>query len=115
VADALREGFAAAGAPWMRVHPEVPHTNEFQVWLPYDPDVLAEAAVRHAEETGTLLFADAWDPKGPGLAVTEVYVRAAGLEWTSDDVKAAVAEFVSRLTEEADKAEAGRTAGAVSK
>jgi len=115
VADALREGFAAAQVPWMRVHPEVPHTNEFQVWLPYDADVLAEAAVRHAEETGTLLFADAWDRKGPGLAVTEVNVRAAGLEWTADDVKTAVTEFVSRLTEEAGKAEAVRTAGAVSK
>ncbi|WP_406443390.1 beta-eliminating lyase-related protein [Streptomyces sp. NBC_01613] len=103
VADALREGFAAAGVPWMRVHPERPHTNEFQVWLPYDPDVAAEAAVRHAEETGTVLFSDAWDPKGPGLAVTEVSVRAAGLEWTAEDVKAAVAEFVARLTEEARK------------
>ncbi|MGW1744799.1 threonine aldolase family protein [Streptomyces sp. NPDC002092] len=115
VADALREGFAAAGVPWSRVHPEVPHTNEFQVWLPYDPDVLAEAAIRHGEETGTLLFADAWDPKGPGLAFTEVSVRAAGLEWTAEDVKSAVAEFVSRLEEEAGKAEAVGAARAVSR
>ncbi|NUP44337.1 MAG: threonine aldolase [Streptomyces sp.] len=113
VADALREGFAAAGVPWTRVHPEVPHTNEFQVWLPYEPDILAEAAVRHGEETGTLLFADAWDPKGPGLAFTEVSVRAAGLEWTADDVKSAVAEFVSRLAEETGKAKAVDAAGAV--
>ena len=103
VAAALKEGFAAAGVPWMRVHPEVPHTNEFQVWLPYDPDVVAEAAIRAAEETGTSLFADPWDARGPGLAVTEVYVRAAGLEWTADDVKAAVAEFVVRLKEEAGR------------
>jgi hypothetical protein len=38
---------------------------------------------------------------GPGrpedLAVTEVYVRAPGLEWTADDVRAAVTEFVARL------------------
>ncbi|MBD0838937.1 threonine aldolase family protein [Streptomyces sp. TRM68416] len=99
VAAALREGFAAAGVPWARVHPEVPHTYDFQVWLPYDVDVLAEAAVRTAEETGTLLFGNAWDPKGPGLAFTEVYVRAAALEWTAEDVKAAVAEFVARLPE----------------
>ncbi|MFI7401875.1 threonine aldolase family protein [Streptomyces sp. NPDC049541] len=115
VAGALREGFAAAGVPWARVLPEVPHTNEFQVWLPYDPDVLAEAAIRHGEETGTLLFADAWDPKGPGLAFTEVSVRAAGLEWTAEDVKSAVAEFVSRLEEEAGKAEAVGAAGTVSR
>ncbi|MEU6348305.1 beta-eliminating lyase-related protein [Streptomyces sp. NPDC047072] len=97
VAAALREGFAAAGLPWARVLPAEPHTNEFQVWLPYDLDVLSEAAIRQAEETGTVLFANAWDAKGPGLAATEVYVRAAGLEWTSADVKAAVADFVVRL------------------
>ncbi|WP_416960936.1 threonine aldolase family protein [Streptomyces sp. Agncl-13] len=100
VAEALREGFAAAGVPWTRVHPEQPHTNEFQVWLPYDPDAVAEAAIRQAEETKTALFANPWDAKGPSLAVTEVYVRAAALEWTADDVKAAVADFVLRLKEE---------------
>ncbi|MFI6209263.1 threonine aldolase family protein [Streptomyces sp. NPDC051041] len=97
VAAALREGFAAAGVPWARVHPRVPHTHDFQVWLPYDAEVLAEAAVRTAEETGTLLFANAWSRKGPDIACTEVYVRAAGLDWTADDVRAAVAEFASRL------------------
>ncbi|MER5942894.1 beta-eliminating lyase-related protein [Streptomyces sp. NPDC001928] len=100
VAAALREGFAAAGVPWMRVHPEPPHTNEFQVWLPYDADVVAEAAIRHAEETGTVLFANGWEAKAPGLAFTEVYVRAAALEWTADDVLEAVAGFVALLTEE---------------
>ncbi|GHK04453.1 threonine aldolase [Streptomyces sp. Y2F8-2] len=97
VAAALREGFAAAGLPWARVHPDPPHTHEFQVWLPYDTDVLAQAAVRQGEETGTLLFANPWDRGGPGLAFTEVYVRAAALEWTADDVKKAAVEFVERL------------------
>lgn len=97
VAAALREGFAAAGVPWMRVHPEVPHTNEFQVWLPYDHEAVAEAAVRQGEETKTFLFANEWARGGPGLAVTEMFVRATGLEWTADDVKAAVTEFVGRL------------------
>ncbi|MER6127841.1 beta-eliminating lyase-related protein [Streptomyces sp. NPDC001795] len=97
VAAALREGFAAAGVPWTRVHPGEPHTHDFQVWLPYDAGVLGKTAIRQAEETGTLLFAHAWDRGGPDLAFTEVYVRAAGLEWTADDVKAAVTEFVARL------------------
>ncbi|MBN0048091.1 threonine aldolase [Streptomyces actuosus] len=101
VARALREGFAAAGVPWARVHPEVPHTHDFQVWLPYDADVVAEAAVRTVEETGIALFAGGWDAKGPGLACTEVYVRAAGLEWTPEDVRSAVADFVRRLASEA--------------
>lgn len=97
VAAALREGFAEAGVPWARVHPEEPHTHEFQVWLPYDAEVLAEAALLQGEETGTMLFAAAWDRGGPGLAFTEVAVRAAGLEWTARDVRAAVADFVARV------------------
>ncbi|MET9447962.1 threonine aldolase family protein [Streptomyces cinerochromogenes] len=97
VAAALREGFAAAGLPWARVHPEQPHTHQFQVWLPYEPEVAAEAALRQAEETSVMLFANAWDAGGPGLAFTEVGVQAAGLEWTADDVRAAVRGFVDRL------------------
>ncbi|WP_031165080.1 threonine aldolase family protein [Streptomyces durhamensis] len=97
VAAALREGFAAAGLPWARVHPEEPHTHEFQIWLPYDSGVLLEAAVRQAEETGTYLFPGYWERGGPGLAYAEVTVGAPGLEWTADDVRAAVADFVTRL------------------
>lgn len=97
VAAALREGFAAAGLPWARVYPEVPHTHDFQVWLPYEADVLTEAAVRQAEETGTMLFTSPWDPHGPGLSFTEIHVRAPGLEWSEEDVKAAVAQFVAQL------------------
>ncbi|MET9501528.1 beta-eliminating lyase-related protein [Streptomyces sp. NPDC006622] len=104
VAAALAGGFTAAGLPWSRVHPEVPHTNEFQVWLPYDADTVAEAALRTAEETGTLLFARAWNAPVPGLAVTEIDVRAPGLEWSAEDVRSAVADFVVRLREEAGRA-----------
>ncbi|MFE7763774.1 threonine aldolase family protein [Streptomyces sp. NPDC057438] len=95
VAAALREGFAAAGVPWARVHPEEPHTHEFQVWLPYEVDVVAEASVRQGEQTDALLFARPWDRGGPGLAVTEIEVRAAALEWTAADVQGAVADFVT--------------------
>ncbi|MFF8948442.1 threonine aldolase family protein [Streptomyces sp. NPDC014940] len=99
VAQGLREGFAEAGLPWARVNPEVPHTHEFQVWLPYRPEVVAEAAVRQGEETSVLLFANAWQEAGPGIACTEVTVGSAGLEWTADDVRAAVADFATRLPE----------------
>ncbi|MFF4034614.1 threonine aldolase family protein [Streptomyces sviceus] len=97
VAAALREGFVEAGVPWARVHPEVPHTFDFQVWLPYGVDELSEAAIRQSEETKTALFISPWDEKGPGLSMTEVNVRAAALEWTAADVKAAVVDFVARL------------------
>ncbi|MEU1493613.1 beta-eliminating lyase-related protein [Streptomyces sp. NPDC005776] len=99
VAAALAEGFAEAGAGWFRVHPEPPHTHQFQVWLPYPPDVLSQAAVRQAEETGVALFRR-WYPAPagpPGLSFTEVTVSEAGLEWTAADVRAAAAEFVGRV------------------
>ncbi|MER7313601.1 MULTISPECIES: threonine aldolase family protein [Streptomyces] len=99
VAGALAEGFAGSGLPWSRVHPEPPHTHQFQVWLPYGTDVLDEASVRQAEETGVTLFRR-WFPAAagpPGLSYTEVTVAAPGLEWTAGDVRDAVAGFVERL------------------
>ncbi|MER5442844.1 beta-eliminating lyase-related protein [Streptomyces sp. NPDC002790] len=99
VAQALREGFAKAGVTGARVSPEVPHTHQFKVWLPYDAEALTEAGIAQVEETRTALFAR-WSDEGavPGLAATEVTVAAAGLEWSRDDVHAAVADFVGRLS-----------------
>nr|WP_229923310.1 beta-eliminating lyase-related protein [Streptomyces candidus] len=99
VAQALGEGFRAARTPWSRVHPEVPHTHQFRVWLPYAAEVLTEAAVRQAEETGVALF-HRWFPcpEGPpGIAFCEVTVASQGLEWTAEDVVAAVAGFIGRI------------------
>ncbi|MGW1552609.1 threonine aldolase, partial [Streptomyces sp. NPDC002346] len=99
VAGALAEGFAESAVPWFQVHPEPPHTHQFQVWLPYPADVLTEAGVRQAEETGVALFRR-WHPAAagpPGMSYTEVTVAEAGLEWTKRDVREAVGEFVRRL------------------
>ncbi|SOE12033.1 L-threonine aldolase [Streptomyces sp. 2323.1] len=98
VARALGEGLADAGVPWFRVHPEPPHTHQFQVWLPHPPELLNEAAVRQAEETGTALFGRWSEPAPacpPGVAMTEVTVSASALRWTAGEVRAAVGEFVS--------------------
>ncbi|MEU7434436.1 beta-eliminating lyase-related protein [Streptomyces sioyaensis] len=106
VARALGEGLADAGVPWFRVHPEPPHTHQFQVWLPHPPELLNEAAVRQAEETGTALFRRWSEPapaRPPGVAMTEVTVSASALRWTAGEVRAAVGEFVSlvdRIREE---------------
>lgn len=103
VAGALADGFAESAVPWSRVHPRPPHTHQFQVWLPYAPDVLDEASVRQAEETGTTLFRR-WFPAPagpPGLSFTEVTVAAPGLEWTAGDVREAVADFAVRPRETA--------------
>ncbi|KAF4405184.1 threonine aldolase family protein [Streptomyces lycii] len=98
VAAALSEAFGAAGTPWFRVWPQVPHTHEFQVWLPYPADTLNAAGVRQAEETGRVLFRTWDDGSGPpGVSMTEVTVTAPGLEWTAADVAAGVTDFLERV------------------
>ncbi|MFI0915037.1 MULTISPECIES: hypothetical protein [Streptomyces] len=97
VAEALKDAFRAAGVPWFRVHPDVPHTHQFQVWLPYPPEALTAAGVRLAEETGTWVF-NRWDAAPvPGLAVTEVSVAASALAWTPAAVRDAVGALLERL------------------
>lgn len=99
VAAALTDALHASGVPWSRIHPPVPHTHQFQVWLPYGTELLNEAAVTQSEETGVTLFRR-WFSQGcpPGVSVTEVTVAADGLAWTERDVAAAVAEFVRRVS-----------------
>ncbi|QHC27415.1 threonine aldolase family protein [Streptomyces sp. GS7] len=100
VAQALREGMAESGVPWFRVHPEIPHTHQFQVWLPHPPDVLNEAGIRLAEETRTTLFRTWFEPGPagpPGIAQTEVTVTSSAMDWTPEEIRTAVADFVSRI------------------
>ncbi|CAM5448027.1 hypothetical protein SFIMM107S_01849 [Streptomyces griseus] len=64
--------------------------------------MLDEASVRQAEETGVTLFRRwfAGAPGSglpPGVSVTEVTVGGAGLEWSAEDVRGAVAGFVGYL------------------
>ncbi|MDI9886097.1 beta-eliminating lyase-related protein [Streptomyces sp. HNM0645] len=100
VAAALTAGLAEEpGVPWFRVHPDPPHTHQFQVWLPFGAELLDEAGVRQAEETGVTLFRS-WFPARcgpPGVCATEVTVSSPGLSWTADDVRAALADFMARV------------------
>ena len=100
VAPALRAGLADGGVPWCRVNPGVPHTHQFQLWLPYSPQELDEAAVRQAEQRRVSLFGVGRFRRGgaaDGLALTELSIGASALEWTADDVRAAAAEFAVLL------------------
>ncbi|WP_250305453.1 low specificity L-threonine aldolase [Streptomyces sp. A 4/2] len=99
VAAGLAEGFREAGVAWFRINPEVPHTHQFQVWLPYDAEVLTRVAVEQAEETGVALFHPFHPAPGgvPELSFTEVTVAGPGLSWTVADVVSAVREFVRRV------------------
>ncbi|MEV0453061.1 beta-eliminating lyase-related protein [Streptomyces sp. NPDC050600] len=99
VATVLREVFEEAGEGWFRVHPEPPHTHQFQVWLPYAPEALTAASLALAER-GTALFRR-WfpGPAGgpPGVSTTEVTISAPGLEWTAEDVRTAARDFLAKL------------------
>jgi threonine aldolase len=99
VARALREGMAAAGLTWPRIHPEPPHTHQFQLWLPYPADALNEAAVRQAEQTRVSLFGrSAFHESGlPGLSMVEMTVGQEALEWTEADIHEAAADFARTL------------------
>lgn len=99
VAAAMAEGFRESGLGWFKVQPEAPHTLQFQVWLPFAPEALLDAAARQAEETGVSVFQLPWWEPGlpPGIALTEVTVTAAGLDWTPGEVQAAVVDFVRRI------------------
>ncbi|MEV4936207.1 threonine aldolase family protein [Streptomyces zaomyceticus] len=100
VADAVREALTEAGTGWFRIHPETPHTHQFRVWLPYDAEKLTAASLALTESTGTVLFRRWFTPGTdgpPGVAVTELTVAGPGLEWTAEDVKAAVRDFLAQL------------------
>ncbi|MEU4349535.1 beta-eliminating lyase-related protein [Streptomyces sp. NPDC023838] len=99
VAEGLAEGFTKAGVPWFRINPQAPHTHQFHVWLPYEADALDDAGLGQSEETGVTLFRR-WFPAPagpPGLSYSELTVTEPGLEWSAEDVRDAVAEFVRRL------------------
>lgn len=100
LARALRDGLAAAGLTWPRIHPEQPHTHEFQLWLPYPAAVLNEASVLQAEQTRISLFGRGrfYELGLPGLSMTEVTIASTALEWTEQDVHKAAESFARHVT-----------------
>jgi threonine aldolase len=96
VASALRTALTGA-VPWFRIHPAVPHTHQFTVFLPLRAGVLNDAVIRQAEETRVSVFRGWADTDLPDVAKTEVTVSAAALDWTTADVVAAARTFVSYL------------------
>jgi threonine aldolase len=82
---------------WFRIHPEVPHTHQFQVWLPHPADALTEASIRQAEEKRTTLFRYWVDGLTPGVSMTEVTIADSALSWTPADIAEAVREFLEYL------------------
>ncbi|MYV99356.1 beta-eliminating lyase-related protein [Streptomyces sp. SID3343] len=94
-APVIAAGLAAV--PEAIVHPAVPHTHQFQVWLPYPAEEINRVRVDLAVERGVWLTGK-WDEPGlPGFSFTEITVAGAALEWTAEQVTAEFGALVERL------------------
>ena len=74
----------------VRVNPDPPHTNAFQLYVDVPHEALAEAGLRIAEETQVALVLG-WDAADvPGWGWTEITVGDATLAWSLDEQLAAL-------------------------
>ena len=85
-----------AQVPGARVHPDPPHTHQFQWWLPHPAEDLDEAALALADAEGTWLCAG-WTEAAPGYAMAEVTVAEPALSWTAAEVDSAAKAFLTYL------------------
>lgn len=76
---------ALAALPGARIHPAVPPTHEFQLWLPHPAKALNVAHLALVEQERTW-FISHWTDAAPGLAMAEVSLTGPALEWTADEV-----------------------------
>jgi threonine aldolase len=87
---------ALAGVPGARVHPDPPHTHQFQWWLPYPADALEEAAISLAEAEQTWVCGG-WSEPVPGYSMAEITVAEPALAWTAVDVDRATASLLKHV------------------
>jgi threonine aldolase len=94
-APAVAAALAAAG---IKVFPDPPHTQQFQIWLPHSAEALNAAAVRMAQDHKTWMF-HGWDERPGGMSAYEVTVAAPALEWTTEEITEAARVFLGYLSE----------------
>jgi threonine aldolase len=99
VAHAAVVAGALAAVPGARVHPDPPHTHQFQLWLPYDAAAL-NAATLDLGEREKVWFVGGWrESPAPGVSMAEVTVGEPALDWTADDVTDVAGRFLARVRE----------------
>jgi threonine aldolase len=97
VAHAKVVAAALATLPGATVYPNPPHTQQFQLWLPYSQKALNTATVELAEQEH-VTFIRGWTEPPPGdRCMAEVSVGAAALEWTAEDVVSVGKSFLNRV------------------
>lgn len=88
---------ALARVPGARVHPEPPHTHQFQLWLPHPAAALNEANLALAEEE-RVWFVGGWqDAAAPGMSMAEVTVAGPALGLAAEEVGELADRFLARL------------------
>jgi threonine aldolase len=91
VADVLSQ------LPGAVVHPTVPHTHQFQLWLPYPAEALNNATYRLAEEESTW-FAARWTDHPPTpYSMAEITIASPALSLSAEMVTSAATALLSRI------------------
>lgn len=96
-ARALAVGLAALAD--VVVHPNPPHTNAFQIWLPGTPSILFERHLEFAAEQKTWLFDGFSDAPLAGHSMAEIQIGPSSDQYTIEQAVAAVGQFVRSLSE----------------
>ncbi|NWJ48832.1 MAG: threonine aldolase [Chloroflexi bacterium] len=78
----------------LRIAPEPPHTNAFQLFLPAPLSALETAVLQLAETERTWLFGFFLESAIPGYTVTEFTVGEATLEWSDAEIVASVTRLL---------------------
>ena len=93
VARAQEVAAVMAGHERIRIKPDPPHANFFQLFIQGDHEELTERHLALAEETGTFLFYGLKPSEVPGVAVTEIHCWENAMRFDL----AALRSFLERL------------------
>jgi threonine aldolase len=95
-ARACELALALRAVPGLRLYPEAPHCNSFQVLFDAPAPALIRAAVELAETRGTWLFPRFADTGVPGWSFAELVVADPALEWSVVEAVEAVSGLLAR-------------------
>ncbi|MFI6977835.1 threonine aldolase family protein [Embleya sp. NPDC050154] len=86
-----------ARVPGATVFPAVPHTHQFQMWLPYPAELLNRIGLEYAADRGVWLAGRWTEPGLPGMSFAEITVAEPALDWSADEVADEFGAFVERV------------------
>jgi threonine aldolase len=96
VAQAKVVAEALASLPGATVVPSPPHTQQFQLWLPYPAETLNRVTLEMAEQDHVRFIAGWHDQPPGGVSIAEVTIAEPALDWAADDVLAVGKDLLAR-------------------